>query len=433
MMAMPWKQKLPIHLLVGISTFGLCYLLGLQSLGHLALQPPECRLQKWRLPTTVAIATNNQGKTNPTTKTPVLQPRPAISCCDRDTSCWDTQLWGSQGKPGDKAALIQSLERSLGYLQTEKATAVYKNYPIKSITRDRMVKSLQRFRQILQTSPSPQEFNTAINKEFQLYQSIGTDNKGNVLHTAYYEPVYQASRQPTPEFKYPIYRRPPDLDGWSRPHPTRLDLEGADGLQGSKGKLKGLEIFWFRDRMEPILIQIQGSAKLILTDGSETHVGYAGNIRQNYKSIGRALADDGVIPLEDVTMPAILEHFRKKPADMNVYIPRDPSFVFFKENPGVSATGSIGVKLTADRSIATDKSLMPPGGLALIRGYIPNLTPDGKIQETVISRFVLDQDTGGAIKGAGRVDYFVGSGKIAGDRAGITKGRGQLFYLLLKE
>lgn len=418
-----WKQKIPIliPIILGIPAFITVYLLRLPSLGHLKLAEPECRLQKWRLPT----------NSTPTTQS-VLIPRPVITCCFQDQSCLDTQLWGDSQTPGDKTALIQSIDRSLTYLNTPRAETAYKNYPISGITLTRTIKSLQRFRQLVQISRSPQELNSHITQEFQLYQSIGSDRNGSVLFTAYYEPVYQASRTPSPAYKYPIYRRPPDLEKWPRPHPTRIELEGADGLQASRSQLRGLEIFWFRDRMEPILIQIQGSAKLQLTDGGETHVGYAGNTRHNYQSIGRALADDGVIPIEEVTMPAILEHFRRKPQDLNVYIPRDPSFVFFQENPGIPATGSIGVQLTADRSIATDKSLMPPGGLALIRGYIPVITPEGKLQSQVISRFVLDQDTGGAIKTAGRVDYFVGTGKVAGDRAGITKGRGQLFYLFLK-
>ncbi len=97
------------------------------------------------------------------------------------------------------------------------------------------------------------------------------------MFTAYYEPLYPASRVPTSEYRYPIYRLPPDLKSWQKPHPPRLQLEGRDGLQGAKGKLRGLELFWFRDRLQPYIIQIQGSVRLQLPDGKQTTVGYAGN------------------------------------------------------------------------------------------------------------------------------------------------------------
>lgn len=191
-------------------------------------------------------------------------------------------------------------------------------------------------------------------------------------------------------------------------------------------------MFWFRDRLEPYLAQIEGSARLQLTDGTQTTIGYAGNIAYNYKSIGRELVNDGKLPREGINMPMILDYFHQHPQELNIYIPRDPSFVFFQETQGAPAQGSIKAALTAERSIATDKSLMPPGALALIHTSIPFVNTTGKIEHRIVSRYVLDQDTGGAIKGAGRVDYFLGTGKLAGDRAGVTVSNGQLFYLLLK-
>lgn len=187
-----------------------------------------------------------------------------------------------------------------------------------------------------------------------------------------------------------------------------------------------------RDRLEPYLAQIEGSARLQLPDGTQTTIGYAGNTAYDYKSLGRELANDGKLPLQGMTMPIILDYFQKYPQELNVYIPRDPSFVFFQENHGAPAQGSIRVSLTAERSIATDKALMPPGALALIRAPIPFVKDTGNMEHRIVSRYVLDQDTGGAIKGAGRVDYFLGTGKVAGDRAGVTVSNGQLYYLLLK-
>jgi membrane-bound lytic murein transglycosylase A len=412
----------------------LILLVPIQPLGNKPLSPPECQLKKWNLPESAQIQLKEDASIEKSNQLPVLMQRLPVSCCQDDVSCMDEVLYKAEnGQLPDKKALLTAIAQSLKYLQTSNADAAYKDYPIAGVTRSSVINSVKRFRQLVLTTKSAAELQKAIAKEFVLYQSIGKDKKGSVLFTAYYEPIYQASRTPTPEYRYPAYRLPPDFDTWQKPHPTRLELEGADGLQAAKGKLRGSELFWFRDRLEPYMIQIQGSAKLQLTDGTETTIGYAGNTAYNYKSIGRELANDGVLPLEGMTMPIILDYFHKHPEALNIYIPRDPSFVFFQENHGAPASGSINVPLTPERSIATDKSLMPPGALALIRSSFPFLNATGNIEHRVVSRYVLDQDTGGAIKGAARVDYFLGSGKIAGDRAGVTVSNGQLYYLLLKQ
>ena len=365
---------------------------------------------------------------------PVLKPMNLGFECRPRHAClgWDSQLFSDNYKGrGDKWTLIKSIDNSLWYLTTNTARKKYANYPVKGITLERVRRSLVRFRQLVLKSKSASALQNAVRREFMFYKSVGNDNKGRVKFTAYYRPIYKASRKRTSVYKYPIYSVPSDFKQWPEPHPKRLELEGKDGLLGNKSRLKGLELFWFRDRLEPVLIQIQGSAKLKLTDGSMTSVGYAGNVAHNYKSIGKALVDDGKIPSDEIDMPAIFAYFEKYPQDLDIYIPRDPSFVFFRESFGSPAQGSIQVSLTADRSIATDKSLMPPGALAMIRSKFPFADNNGKIKQKIVSRYVLDQDTGGAIKGAGRVDYFVGTGKIAGDRAGVTISNGQLYYLLL--
>ncbi|MEM9927927.1 MAG: MltA domain-containing protein [Cyanobacteria bacterium P01_D01_bin.50] len=420
--------------LIAIALPLLALLIIIQPLGRLLLSPLECQLKRWQLSTSLPTLKPDVSNQKSTTPALIAINKPLFPCCEGDTSCLDKQIWGENDRQPDKKVLLNSLDNSLEYLQTPTAEAAYKRYQnrVPGITRERVIKSLQRFRQLLLESKTAAELNQAIVKEFEFYQSVGHDKNGKVLFTAYFEPLYVASRFPTPEYRYPIYSLPPDLDNWERPHPTRLDLEGADGLQGSKGKLKGLELFWFNSRLEPYMIHIQGSAKLRLLDGTQTTVGYAGNVRHNYQSIGKALIDDGELPSTGVTMPTILEYFDKYPEKLDVYLPRDPSFVFFRENKGTPAQGSIQVELSAERSIATDKSLMPPGALALIRSHFPFATDNGDMEHRTVSRYVLDQDAGGAIKGAGRVDYFLGTGKIAGDRAGVTVSNGQLYYLFVK-
>jgi len=188
-----------------------------------------------------------------------------------------------------------------------------------------------------------------------------------------------------------------------------------------------------RDRLEAFLVQVEGSARLQLPDGKQMTVGYAGKTDYPYVSIGRELAKDGKLPLEGLTLEVLINYFRANPAELSQYLPRNQNFVFFKETYGAPAGGSIGVPVTAERSIATDKSIMPPGALALINAPIPLANATDQLEARMLNRYVLDQDTGSAIRGAGRVDIYMGTGPKAGDRAGMINGTGELYYLLLKE
>jgi membrane-bound lytic murein transglycosylase A len=389
------------------------------------------------LSSVVAQAPNSQPVTIPVT--PEVPPAvlPALEPINLETVCTpqnclglDEQLWGKQG---DKQALLSSIDNSLRYLATNKAIAIYQTYPIKGITLNRVQQSLLRFRQLVVSSQSAAELQAAVRREFVFYQSVGNDGKGTVKFTAYYEPVYTASRVRTAVYKYPLYRLPPDFQKWPKPHPKRIDLEGKNGLLGDKSRLRGLELLWFRNRLDAYMVHIQGSAQIRLTNGRRTSVGFAGGTDYAWTSIGRELAKDGKMPLSGLTMPKLITYFRQHPKELSNYLPRWERFVFFAETNGTPATGSILVPVTAERSIATDKSLMPPGALALIINSFPYPTNGGKLESRLVNRFVLDQDTGSAIKGPGRVDYFMGSGELAGDRAGISGGNGLLFYLLLKE
>jgi len=342
----------------------------------------------------------------------------------------DAQIWGESGKPGDRRSLLISIDYSLAYLQTPKAEAIYHNYAIAGITRDRVRHSLHRFRQLVVSSNSPAQLQASIKREFLFYKAAGKDGKGTVGFTGYFEPIYAASRERVGEYRYPLYRLPPDLASWSKPHPTRLELEGADGLSATR--LRGLELVWLRDRFQAFLVHVQGSARLQLTDNTLMTVGYASKTDRTYTGVGRELVKDGKFSLEDLTLIRLTQYFQQFPADMNKYLPRNESFVFFRETNGSPATGSLGLPVTEERSIATDKSLMPPGALALIKTKVPYQNPKGNFEQVTVSRYVLDQDSGAAIKGAGRVDIFMGTGDLAGDRAGLINGTGELYYLILK-
>lgn len=357
---------------------------------------------------------------------------------DRDRLGWDDQLWKNSSRAGDRHRLLEAIDHSLTYLQTPEAAVDYTEYllsdaHVNGITRDRVRRSLQRFRQLILTSQSASELQAAVRREFSFYQATGVDGEGTVEFTGYFEPTYAASRVRTSIYRYPLYRAPADLDQWSLPHPTRTELEGIDGLQGDNGPLRGLELVWLRDRLDAFLVQVQGSARLQLTDGSIMSIGYAGRTEYEYRSIGRMLIEDGIVPEAELTLPTLIHHFQQHPEDLNRYLPQNNRFVFFRETHGAPALGSLNVPVTAERSIATDKSLMPPGALAVILTDYPVIVEDHHIEMRPVSRYVLDQDTGGAIRGAGRADIFMGTGALAGDRAGLINTPGELFYLILNE
>ncbi|HSM81459.1 MAG TPA: MltA domain-containing protein [Nodosilinea sp.] len=341
-------------------------------------------------------------------------------------------VWAELNLPADRQAYIEALGHSLSYLATPKAAADYRVYPMAEITRDRTWRSLQRLRQLVATSPNNQAFQAALRREFVLYESTGADGAGTVAYTGYFEPQYRASAVPTAEYRYPLYRRPPTLETWPLPHPTRLELEGVDGLAASQGPLAGLELVWLASRLEAFLVQVQGSAKLQLTDGRVMSVGYAGRTEYPYTSIGRALVNDGKIAPEALSLPNLLAYFERHPEDLDRYLPQNERFIFFREGGEGPPTGSLSVPVTAGYSIATDKLVMPPGAIAAIQLPLPQPTPQGDWVSHPTTRLVLDQDTGGAILGPGRVDIFVGSGAQAGELAGRINTTGRLYYLLLR-
>ena len=343
----------------------------------------------------------------------------------------DRQLWGNSWQKGDKQAFIKAINYSLRYLHTKKAMEVYKNYPIPDLSRERVIASLKRFRQLLQQSSSPSQLQQAVAREFTFYQSVGHDNLGTVSFTGYFQPVYRGSRIPTATYRYPLYRQPRNFENWQLPHPTRMELEGKDGLKGKNSILTGHELVWLENRLQAYLIQVQGSAQLRLTDGKIMSVGYDSSTDYPYTSIGKELIKDGKIPQEEMSLPRLIEYFETYPEELSNYLPRNHRFIFFKETSGQPTMGSLNVPVTGDRSIATDKSIMPPGALALIRTRIPFVNQQGKMEIPLVTRYVLDQDTGSAIKGPGRVDIFLGSGEIAGKRAGLIDWTGELYYLLL--
>ena len=238
----------------------------------------------------------------------------------------------------------------------------------------------------------------------------------NGLLTAYYEPVFEASRAPRPGFEVPLYGVPANLKARA-PWYSREEIAKLPAAQAA---LKGKEIAYIASPVDAMVLHIQGSGRLWLTerDGRRTQIrlAFAGTNEHPYQSIGRWLLDQNLT--KDATWPGIKAWLAQNPRRTNELMARNPRFIFFKEEALLGAEallgpkGAMGVPLTPGRSIAVDPGSIPYGSVVWLSSGGP---------QTPLNRLVFAQDTGSAIVGAVRADYFVGSGDEAGELAGRLK------------
>jgi membrane-bound lytic murein transglycosylase A len=296
---------------------------------------------------------------------------------------------------------------------------------------------LETFLKVLQSTQSPEELDTAIKQTFEVYQSVGCDDRGTVFFTGYYCPIFDGRRQPDSRFRFPLYRQPADLvkdgegnalgrkmpNGQMVPYPTRREIE-----QG--GMMRGQEIAWLKDPFEAYVVTVQGSAKLRLEDGSLYELGYSANNGHEYTSVGQALIKDGKLDKNKLSLQSLMQYFQSHPGDVPKYCWKNDRYVFFKEQHG-GPYGSINVPVIPYRSIATDKTIFPRACLAYLQTSMPVIS-QGQVHQASFGSFALDQDTGGAIRAAGRCDIFVGIGEGAEAVAGRVGAEGQLYYLFVR-
>lgn len=277
---------------------------------------------------------------------------------------------------------------------------------------------------------------------------------GNTV-TGYYEPLLLGSKTRSDRFDTPLYRTPKDLvtvdlnDPYPELRALRLRgrlVKGTNG-QGDRvvpyatrgeleksGQLRGLELVYVEDPVEAFFLQVQGSGRVQLDNGQMMRVGYANQNGHPYKSIGRWLVDKGELTLAQATMQGIKAWLAKNPQRKDELLHQNPSMVFFKELPASQdATegpfGSLGVPLTAGRSVAVDNRFVPAGLPVFVQTRIPTGV-NSNFKPT--ARLMFAQDTGSAIQGAHRADFFFGSGPVAGELAGKMKAQGSMVVLLPK-
>lgn len=272
---------------------------------------------------------------------------------------------------------------------------------------------------------------------------------GDGFLTAYYEPELEGALEKSAAFPVPVLARPADLVTLAQGE-TREGLDGAlqaarrtpNGLEPYADRAaiwagaldgQGLEIAWLRDHAELFITQVQGSARLKLPDGRITRLVYAGRNGHPYTSIGRKIVERGDMTLEEMTLAKLMAYLRVDRARGRALMEQNRSYVFFARNDALDAAkgpiGGAGVSLTPHRSLAVDRTIWPYG-LPVYIGVNP-LTPDGPRQR--MDRLMIAQDTGSAILGPARADYFMGSGATAGERAGLVRDPLRFITLLPKE
>jgi len=292
-----------------------------------------------------------------------------------------------------------------------------------------------------------------IRDNFRFFEFAGGDIPGSILLTGYFEPTLQAAMRPTAELSQPLFKRPNDLvtislnsfserfkdekplkarlDG-SRvvPYYSRAEIDGKKVLAG-----KGLELAWV-DPVDAFFLHIQGSGTLVFPNGEERHLVYSDKNGHRYEAIGKFLKHR--IAPKPITMPRVEYALRSKsPEERDTFLFQNPSYVFFSTSDRRAIT-SLGIPATPGRTVAVDPRFAPKGALAYLTFQKPTFTETQQLGDDPASfewtsRLVIDQDSGGAITGTGRVDLFWGRGDEAKRYAGVMQQPARIVYLAPRE
>ena len=254
---------------------------------------------------------------------------------------------------------------------------------------------------------------------FELFfRPVLIEDGNDPLFTAYYEPEIRGSRTPSDRFRYPVYRKPPELTQGELWLPRR-EIEDGEALTG-----RGLEIAWVEDPVDLQFLQIQGSGRIRLAEGGTIRLGYGGSNGHGFMSLGKELVRRGVYDEHQVSQQVIRNWVKRNPEEGRDLLLSNPSYVFFrligKVAPDRGPLGAMNRSITAHRSIAVDPKYTPLGAPVWLE----------KKGEEPFNRLMVAQDTGSRVKGAQRADIFWGTGDRAGRSAGRIRDEGRMVVLL---
>jgi len=281
-------------------------------------------------------------------------------------------------------------------------------------------------------------------QNFSVYKTTNIDGTDSGLITGYYEPILRGSRFKSAKYPNPLYQVPTDLvtvelDSlfpelkYKRvrgrlvgnklvPYYNRADIES------DAAPLKGREFMYIDDIIDVFYLQVQGSGLVQLESGEQVHVGYADQNGMTYNSIGRLLVERGELTMANASMNGIKNWARNNPTKLRELLNSNPSYVFFRELPAglPGPLGALGVPILAERVVAIDPKYVPLGAPVFLSTTEPNSSKP-------LKRLMMAQDTGGAIKGGVRADFYWGDGNEAGAKAGAMKQAGKIWVFLPKE
>jgi membrane-bound lytic murein transglycosylase A len=348
---------------------------------------------------------------------------------------------------GNVKSLIDAIDFSLEYLKKiDPQTPVI--FGPDRFTARQVKESLEDFKSNLWEYGLTDAFYQYVKQNYTFYKSAADE----VLVTGYYEAQLNGSLTQSETYRCPLYKKPEDLvridltqfpfyqkyKGLPRilrgrlsnnnhivPYYSREEIDGRQMLSG-----KDLEIVWIDNPIDVFFLQVQGSGIVQLDTGQKLRVNYDESNGHPYRAIGRLLVEQGILTYEDMSMQSIRQYLETHPDEMEGIFNYNPSYVFFRRVEQ-GPIGSLGVPVTAFRSVATDKYLFPKGALCCIETELPVFDEKGHLSEwKKYSGFVLNQDTGGAIRSPARVDLFTGHGKKSEWTAGHMKREGTFYFMI---
>ncbi|HBB66124.1 MAG: hypothetical protein A2X28_06655 [Elusimicrobia bacterium GWA2_56_46] len=355
----------------------------------------------------------------------------------------------------DKKPLLKAAALNLEYFRSLKSPSIPYSFGSRKITAETLAASTSEFMKIVLEAKDQAELDRRVKERFDVYQLAGRDSTGTVVFSSYYEPTLPASLVKTREYPYPIYAKPDDLvtvnlEDFNEkfkgekltgrlkqnalvPYLAREEIDFENGLKG-----KGLELAWLKDRADVMDLHIEGSGRLQLPDGRFIKALFAATNSLKFKGWLTALVEMGGLPREGLTHEKGKQYLVEHPEKERAIMSQNRRYTFFRleelTDPDEGPDGTYGFPLTGWRSIAIDNALIPMGALAFMSVNTPDVDEKGVLLgRKQDARFVFCQDTGGAIKGPGRVDFFSGNGGKARTFAFKLWDPGVLYLLVLKE
>jgi membrane-bound lytic murein transglycosylase A len=336
--------------------------------------------------------------------------------------------------------LGRAVDHSIWYLRQPSAK---RGFPYLDISNERALATCIAFKELVMQAYAKPDAGPFIDQQiranFEVYKSVGAPGTDGgftdiVLFTGYCTPIYEASLKKQGPFVWPLYKRPqglvtdPMTGETAQPWRTRQEVES--------GAMTGQELVWLKSRWEAYVITVQGSARLKLPDRMY-EVGYAGNNGYDYTSPGQAMVRDGLLQKSELNLKTLGNLFTQRPELMDKYLWLNKRTVFFTERPG-GPFGALNAPVTTSATIATDKTVDAVSGMTVYPRAMPaflnvDMPRSDQPERTFrFEGFMMDQDTGGAIRAAGRCDIYMGIGEGAERMAGHQFSEGALYYVAVK-